>query len=274
MARFTSVQFEDDYDGYKMRTLVEDLIREFERVSADAMATIDFQEGFFEGMSTRLLIYSDFTDPPSALVTPNLHALESGVAASIAESASDPTDHPGIWQLATGTDVDGSVSILSIGNSTISGTVRAGTGRIRVGTWLQTEANLSVALQRYTIRSGLFAITSPNIIDEGIGFEYVDSQNSGRWQAICGDAAGVETSVNTGITVAADTWYKLEFEVNADGSSVEFFIDNVSVATVTTNIPSGSPFDLFYNTHIEKIIGTTSREMEIDAMYMYQEISR
>ena len=147
-----------------------------------------------------------------------------------------------------------------------------GSGLARVGSWIRTEGNLSAALEKYTIRSGLFSVALPNAVLEGIGFEYDDAQNGGRWQLICHD--GIETSSDSGVVVAPNTWYKLEFEVNTLGTSVEFLIDDVSVGTVTTNIPAGFPFDLFYNTHIMKLAGTTSREMHIDAMYMYQEINR
>ena len=112
----------------------------------------------------------------------------------------------------------------------------------------------------------------PDLINEGIGFEYNDSQNGGRWQAIAHD--GIETSVDTGITVAADTWYNLELEINAAGTSVEYFIDGASVATIATNIPTGTGFGLFYNAHIMKLIGTSGRVVYLDHYYIYQELTR
>ena len=145
----------------------------------------------------------------------------------------------------------------------------------RVGTWIRTDSILSTALERYTLRNGLFSINLPNVILFGVGFEYQDDQNGGRWQAIADAAA--ETSVDTGVLVAADTWYKMELEVNAAGTSVEYFIDNVSVATiaVAANIPSGGgAFGLFYNTHIMKLIGSASRNFFLDAYYVYQEVTR
>lgn len=228
----------------------------------------------YGGFPTRFLIQSDFTDPPGALVTPNLHGVGAGAGAQVAGSITDPQDHPGIWRLLTGTSTAGRFFIISIAGGTLVGTIRVGSGITRVGTWLHTGADLSDGTDRYFIRSGLFAISLPTTIDEGIGFEYIDNENSGAWQAICDDAPGVETSVDTGVTVTASTWYKLEFEVNTDADSVEFFIDDVSVATITTNIPLGAAFHLFYNTNIQKVLGTTSREFEIDAMYMYKEINR
>ncbi|KKL77691.1 hypothetical protein LCGC14_2032320, partial [marine sediment metagenome] len=129
------------------------------------------------------------------------------------------------------------------------------------------------ALEEYTARVGFFSIDLPNTILEGIGFEYAFDENGGRWQGLCVDGLG-ETAVDLGVLVAADTWYDLDLEVNADGDSVEFFIDGVSKGTVAANIPSGSTFNLFYNFMIMKLAGTTSRSFAIDHYYIYQEVSR
>ena len=236
--------------------------------------TINHQRESFEAMSDRFLITCEFTDPAIPAITTNLKAAAAGTGAFIGGNTIDPRDHPGIWTLNTGTTAVGRVFIHTIAGGTTIGTLRLGGGITRVGTWLRTGPTLSTGGERYTLRAGLSSITLPNIIAEGVTFEYDDSQNGGRWQAICGDAPSVETSVDTGVTVAVDTWYKLEFEVNAAATSVEFFIDDASVATITTNIPSGGADHLFYSTHIMKLIGTTARELHIDAMYAYQEISR
>ena len=180
------------------------------------------------------------------------------------------TDHPGIVCLTTGTTVIGRVFLLSA-----VGAFHVGVGnKTRIGTILRTQVNLSTGLQRYVLRGGSFSMALPNTILFGVGFEYQDNQNGGRWQAICGDAAGVETSVDTGVLVAALTWYRLEHVVEADGSSVEFFIDGVSVATIATNIPTGTGFNNFYSAHIMKIVGTAARTVYIDASYVQQDVTR
>lgn len=229
------------------------------------------QRQIYEGMSSQSLIKSDFTDPPAAKVTPNLHGVNAGAGSSISGPLITSDNHPGIWNLNTGITAAGRVFILT-NNGFITASHTLGFGLTRVGTWISTGVNLSSPSERYTIRAGLFSISLPNVITRGIGFEYDDSQNGGRWQALTHD--GAETSIDTGILVAALTWYKLEFQINAAGTSVEFFIDNVSVGTITTNIPSGTALALFYNAHIMKLIGTTTRTIGIDAMYVYQEIVR
>lgn len=229
----------------------------------------------YEQLSSESLIWSDFTDPPGAKVTPNLHGVTAGAGAFI---LTNPivvgfTDHPGIWLMTTGTTAAGRAFVLS-GGGGLTGSYHVGVGGVtRIGTWLRTESLLSTAAERYTLRAGFSSIALPNVINEGITFEYIDNENGGRWQGLCEDGVG-ETSVDTGVLVTASTWYKLEIEINAAGTSVEFFIDDLSVGTVAANIPSGTGFGLFYNMHILKTIGLTSRATYIDAMYLYQEISR
>ncbi len=219
-------------------------------------------------MPTVSLVQSDFTI--GSFIAEGVSAVAAGAGALVFTPTGIFTDHPGIWGLRTGTTTAGRVFVIGRPAS-----FHVGVGGItRVGTWVRTPATLSDAVQEYVLRAGFFSISLPNTINEGIGFEYQFDQNGGRWQGIT-DATG-ETSLDTGITVVVDTFYYLEFEVNAAGTSVEFFIDGVSVGTlaVAADIPAGAGFDLFYNTHIMKLAGTTSRDFFIDAYYTYQEISR
>ncbi len=221
-----------------------------------------------EGLSTRSLWWTDFLGGNAVFSNPPVVAIAAGAGAVVFGSAAlDKTDHPGVLSLSTGLAAAGRVFLIS----QAAGSYNLGTNLTRIGTWMRTDAALSTALQRYTLRNGLFSISLPNIVNEGCGFEYDDSQNGGRWQAITHD--GVETSTDTGVTVAADTWYKMEVEINAAGDSVDFFIDDVLVATNTTNIPAATA-DLFYNAHIMKLIGTTARFAHMDAAYGYVELER
>lgn len=82
-------------------------------------------------------------------------------------------------------------------------------------------------------------ITGANPLNNGIFIEYSDNINSGRFNCRC-MSGGVSTSLDSGVTMAINTWYKLRFVVNAAATSVEFFIDDVSVGTITTNIPTST----------------------------------
>lgn len=78
-----------------------------------------------------------------------------------------------------------------------------------------------------------YATNSPN--KNTIAFRYAAGTDT-HWQAVVDTAGGSQTTVDTGIT--PDTSIHLfELIPNAAGSSIAFFIDGVSVATISTNIP-------------------------------------
>ena len=236
-------------------------------------ASVSPQRQFFDAMSKVGFVFSDFFEPPTGFQADGIQAVPaSGGFVSVPTLPYDFTNHPGVWGLNTGAaSAAGRVFLLSEFLNTFH--VGVG-GTTRMGFWFQAPAILSVALQRFVLRAGVSSMALPNTMNQGITFEYQDDQNGGRWQAICGDAPGVETSVDTGITVVASTYYKLEIEVNVAGTSVEFFIDNVSVATITTNIPSGVTFGHFISIHIMKLIGLGNRAPYVDAYYVFQELTR
>jgi hypothetical protein len=222
----------------------------------------------YEAMSTRSLVNSDFTI--GSTIAEGVSAVAAGTGALVFSPTAIQDDHPGIWGLRTGTTAAGRVFIIGR-----VGSYNIGVGGItRVGTWVRAPATLSDAVEEYVLRSGFFSISLPNTIDFGVGFEYQFDQNGGRWQGITDATA--ESSLDTAITVVVDTWYFLELEINTDATSVEFFIDQASVGTlaVAANIPQGTGFNNFYNTHIMKLAGTTSRDFFVDAYYTYQELTR
>ncbi len=224
----------------------------------------DVQREFFLRMDGEALIQSDFTE--GIVFAEGVNAVAGGIGAGIfAVGLGFTADHPGIWQLNTGVTAAGRVFVISRPGGY---TVGVG-GETRFQSWLQLPF-LSTALQRFTARTGFFSITLPNIITQGIGFEYDDSQAAGNWQAICGDAPGVETTVDTGIPVVAGTWYKMALNIPADGAEVEFFIDDVFVARITTNLPTGVGFSHFVNMHIMKLIGVAARNYLLDAYAVFQ----
>ena len=225
------------------------------------------QKNWRTGMSSRAFISSDLLEP--GLTAEGIVGIVAGAGAAIGAFAGfDHSDHPGVWCANTGTTAAGRVFLISR-----AGAITLGSTRGRFGAWVQPSSLLSTALERYVLRAGLGSITLPNTILFGIFFEYTDNENGGRWQALCEDGVA-ETSVDTGITVVGLQYYKLEWEINAAGTSVEFFIDDVSVATITTNIPTGVANNTFVNIHIMKLVGTTTRPVYWDAYYWEQDVTR
>jgi hypothetical protein len=222
----------------------------------------DVQRIWFRRMDAECLVQSDFAELlPFA---EGVQSIAGGSGSVIAPLLGTTDGHPGVWVYNTGAGSAGRVFAISRLNAFTFGNGKA----TLFESWLQIPI-LSTVAQRFTVRTGFFSIALPNTIIQGIGFEYADQQNGGRWQAITDD--GTETSNDTGVVVVAGDWYKHSFIINADGDRVDFFIDDVFVATNTTNIPSGSGFGSFINMHIMKIIGTTTRQLFLDAYAVFQE---
>lgn len=267
----TGITFADAYsfptaDGTAAQVLRTD------GAGALTFETIQHPDEFFGQIENFAFQYTDFFEPTVGFQAPPLQTVPAGAGAGAVPPLAgyDFTDHPGVWNLETGTTVGGRVFLLSA----FARTMNIGVGGItKHSWWIETSSNLSTALERYVLRFGWFSMSLPNTIIEGLGFEYQDDQNGGRWQGVAEDGIA-ETSLDTGVTVVASTWYYLEMEVNAAGTSVEFFIDEVSVGTIATNLPVGTGFGLFVNGHIMKLVGTTSRNVYVDAFSLLQEVSR
>lgn len=237
-------------------------------------ASVSPQRQFFDAMSKVGFVFSDFLDVTGlGKTTDGLSPFPAGLGSGISTPTGgyDFTNHPGVWGLNTGTASAGRVFLLS----QVQQGFHVGVGELtRLGFFYQSPAVASIAANRYVLRAGMTSMGLPNTINQGITFEAQDDQNGGRWQAICDDAPGVETSVDTGVAVGTSKYVFLEIEINAAGTSVEFFIDGVSVAIITTNIPSGTGFGHFISIHIMKLTGVLNRAAYIDAYYFFQELTR
>jgi hypothetical protein len=158
-----------------------------------------------------------------------------------------------------------------------SGIIRGGTGTTSSGLnliqfrsiWIGTEdficqtavriQNLSDATNRFTIgfSNGVGTVNSMRIF-------YSDNINGGKWR--CETYSGsLSTLVDSGILVAANTWYDLK--ISRINMICYFYINNVLVATSSTNIPSN--FEAFCGTTISKIVGTTSRTCDFDYLKFF-----
>ena len=226
-------------------------------------------------VSTELFQYTDFLATPGFGLRDHMMQFVAGSSGFAGGGSgltfADSINHPGIWQLNTGVLADGRAFVISGATATFN----IGANKTRFGAWMFLGiSGLSTPANRFWWRAGFGAVGLIDIT-YGVFFEYIDDENSGRWQATTTDGVG-QTSTDTGITVAASRWYKLEAEVNAAGTEVDFFIDGVLVATNTTNIPTGGTYDHFLNHHIFKETSSApaARNVFIDATYLQVEVTR
>jgi len=121
---------------------------------------------------------------------------------------------------------------------------------------LSSLGALSNSTDRYVVRVGMglppSSISEPSSF---VGIRYCDTINGGAFQAYARNS-GVETTANTSITAVLGTTY--EIVITHYGSSVEYWINGVKAATISTNVPIGGRGG--YHS-IFKTSGTTSRSL-------------
>lgn len=174
--------------------------------------------------------------------------------------------HPGVWSTSSASS---STAISNIRqNSPSNGPFVLGGGSLSF-TFLINIPILSTGTQRFLLELGM-SETSTAAIVNGIYFSYTDSVNSGNW-VLNTTAASVSTTANSSTAVTTN-WTKVRIDVNAAGTSVAFFINDVQVtgSPLTTNIPTASigPF-----LKVTKSIGTTARLVHVDYYQMYNQLT-
>lgn len=123
---------------------------------------------------------------------------------------------------------------------------------------------LSDGVNAYNVRMGYMNGYATSIAaTSGAFFRYTHASNGGRWEAVC--ISGAATQVDTGIAATASGVFStFEIVINSDATSVEFYIDDVLVATIATNIPNTSGMTVGQAAVIEKVAGGASRSLYLD----------
>ena len=175
-------------------------------------------------------------------------------------------NHPGIMEISSITFGGGFTSAgFGLYDKLDHNGIIVGGGTISVS-WIVDLITLSNVTNRYITNLGLSDAPADPFLN-GIYFSYSDNINGGNWSANC-QSGGVTTSVNTG--VAATTGFNtFTIVVNSTGTSVNYLINNVSVATVATNIPTVA-LSFFVNN--VPVIGSTPLT-QVDLFYFVNDLS-
>jgi len=131
-------------------------------------------------------------------------------------------------------------------------------------TWRLALEALSTETERFFVSFGFYNNAGAAGLDStnGVYFRYRDDLNGGQWQCVCRQS-NAETLVNT--TVAVNVQYNIfKIDVNANGTEALFYINDVLVATITTNIPTTQGNVTGIGAKIEKTIGTAQRNLSFD----------
>jgi hypothetical protein len=186
---------------------------------------------------------------------------QSGSGGSIADQASEAS-HPGINRLSTGaTSASG---FYGLDNASSNNAVYLLNDGTLYWEWCIRIPTLSDATNRFIVHVGC-ASTNASVSTEMFSIRYSDNVNSGKFLGVCRSASS-ETTVDTGITVVANTWYRVGALMNANATSAQFYVDGVATgAAVTTNIPTNTGR---LGGGIYKTVGAAAaRTMDVDYTY-------
>ena len=193
--------------------------------------------------------------------------LTNGTGASTSFSNSGGAPNPGVISLSTGTTSTGRAAVGSNNQDALV----LGTYAHTFSTAVLLFTNVSTATERFIVEAGfLDALNGPT---EGVYFRYSDNINGGNWECVC-SSGGSSTTVDSGTAVADTVWYRFDIEVNAAASSVVFKLNGSTVATITTNIPSGTGERVGVLVSNRKTVGTTARQTRVDYLHHTSAVTR
>lgn len=190
--------------------------------------------------------------------------------------------------ISTGSGTVGNLAVLDASSIGIV-TLNTGSGATnRMGIWSSNVANvyfsttavwtfesrlrlpnLSDGTETYQIFSGFIDVATGESVD-GAYFSYTHSLNSGKFELVTrSNSVETGTRLDSGITVAANTWYVLKVKVLDVGGTLtaRYYINDTQVGgDVTANIPSTTARATGWGTNIVKSAGTTNRYIALDYM--------
>lgn len=128
------------------------------------------------------------------------------------------------------------------GTTSTGGYTQQGGYTFGQGSTLTAEArirlsHLSDGTNTFTAYSG-FNDYTPEGGTDAVGFRYTHSANGGRWLCYTRNNTA-ETTADSGVAVAASTWYVMTVSVSPEAAPVATFsINGAPVCSISTNIPT------------------------------------
>lgn len=189
-------------------------------------------------------------------------------------SNQDPVNRCGFAEITFGNGATDDVALYKGGDGSVitGGCLNAGKNHgLVIFEWSVYIPVLSDGTNRYSLSLGLANTPKPGNV--GVYFRYSDNVNSGKWFLRQQDGSGDTTETDSGVTVAASTWYNLRAEIDAVGgaTSIRWYINGTLVATVGTSFPGSA--NITSNTRMSpfvrclKTLGTTLTSLYIDYFY-------
>jgi len=194
----------------------------------------------------------------------NFWLAQTGGGAGFDRNLGVDAAHPGTTDLVLGS---GAFANIYIGCLYDNNSMAFGGGALSAE-FLLKIVTLSSGTNRYNMYVGFSSNFDVAPVD-GAYFEYIDNVNSGRYQC---KTSATSTTTNSDSGITADTnWINLKIIINAAATNVTFYINNVLVATNTTNIPTANISPCIYLLNNGTASDTAS--VRLDAFLMSQTLN-
>jgi hypothetical protein len=165
--------------------------------------------------------------------------------------------HPGVANLNTVNSATGNALLGSTGVMLIEPGTRQ--------KWIiKTPDLLSTTANTYVIAIGACDCTGSGLGTNGVFFRYTndDGNATPNWQMTIKASSAGSTTVDSGVTFAADTWVTLEWWYESVGAGVHFYINGTETSNspaVATNIPDTAGDDARgFFAKVQKSTGTNA----------------
>ena len=173
---------------------------------------------------------------------------------------------PGTWYLETLSSASG-ISVVYFTDNLLNPAFFTSCAMV-TSTWVYFPT-LSDGTNTYTYQFGF--VPSPSsttlAVNNSIAIRYSSGINSGKFEGFSRNNSGTESTVDLGMTVAANTMYLLTVCYDKSGTEARFYVNGVYAGRVTTNLPSAVGAGMRQG--IWKSAGTTSRSCRFSAVQMY-----
>ena len=173
------------------------------------------------------------------------------------------SEHPLCWTIGC----TGSPGHVGVGNGGGIGiVVLSATSHTRFCDFAFKIPTLSDGTNTFNSRLGWASALFGTVVN-GVFME-VDSNTSAQMQFVT-RAASIETRTASGITIAANTWYRGRIVVT-NNTRVDYYLalesaglPSTPTATITTTIPSGTGQGMLHNYLIEQTAGASARKLPV-----------
>jgi len=194
-----------------------------------------------------------------------------GGAGTITTNTTTAAGHPGTLDLNTALTLGSGANIRQFSDNSTQQPIIIGGGVIVIEMIVKIDT-LSDATNAFNFKCGIAnqnSVTS-TVGGQGVYFTYASTGATPNWYRFTGNSGASITTTDSG-TAATTNWVNLKIVINAAGTSAEFFIDDVSVGTNSTNLPTLAVGPMFNMATSQ--INLAARKVTVDYYSIFQKLT-